>query len=62
MFSDPQVTFDKTSHTAELLKHFDQTPSDPLAVPVDNTFQNSQFHWLGFDCEDMQILNIGHNM
>ena len=24
--------------------------------------QNSQYRWLGFDCENMQIVNIGHSM
>jgi len=33
-------------------------PSDPLAVPVAITFQNSQYCCLGFDCENLQIVNI----
>ena len=24
--------------------------------------QNSQYRWLGFDCENLQIVNIGHSM
>ena len=33
-------------------------PSDPLAVPVAITFQNSQYCCLGFDCENLQVVNI----
>ena len=38
------------------------TTSDTLAEPVAITFHNSQHCWLGFDCENLQIVNISHSM
>ena len=46
-----------TSWTTQVFEHL----IDSLAIPVDNIscFQNSQYC---FDCEDKQIVKIGHNM